>query len=308
MDPQLPVPVPVPVPRRVPVTLADLPPTLADRLRFDVAAPRAVRQPAIPPEARRQFRAIWDSLVAELAWQYQHTGYAEARTPRDFERRLRRITPVIDQAERAVIYAGTHFPMPGGNPWAHIAYAGTASGGLTAVDQVLTYGSAGAAFAVAAATAVISELFDVYVAASARSRQYLRAGRDPDAEMVAVDLGEALAGAGVTIAGRATRRRAAAPALLALAERLVRRSVSRFAKALLLVAGIGWAAASSARVVQKVTTPPLAPVDPDEAARLLRDAAADWLFEQGDEPAGTTAGWVPPPLPAIEPGRPGRDG
>lgn len=274
---------PHPEPQRRPARLDDLTPELAERLRYERAAPLAARQPSLPPEVRGQLERIWNALVAELALSYDGVPWRQARRPSGFEERLRRLRPLLDHAERAMVFLGTHHPVPGGRPWAHTAVAAGASGGMTAVDQLLAVGSAGAGFAAFAATAVVAELLEVYVAASARARQYERVGRSPDAALVALDLAEVWGGA--SLAGRSSRRRALLPALTSLTERLVRRSVTRFTKGLVLVGGVAWAAVASGRTIHQVTARPLPPVDPEEAARLARQASEDWLLaDPGPDP------------------------
>ena len=48
------------------VDLGDLPGDVAERIRFENAAPRMARSKRLPPEARDALAAIWDDLIADV--------------------------------------------------------------------------------------------------------------------------------------------------------------------------------------------------------------------------------------------------
>ena len=122
-------------------------------------------------------------------------------------------------------------------------------------------------------SAVVGEVFETYVAASARTRQYRQAGRSPDPALVLVDLAEA-AGYGDS-AGRRATTRVAHDAASWLGQELVRRTASRFARSLIPVLGIGAGAGISAVGVHRVTRLPLRQVGEEEVLRLAEQVVAD---------------------------------
>ena len=46
--------------------LADLPPAVAERLRFDRAAPRRLRGDQLPAAVRAELAQLWDGVVADV--------------------------------------------------------------------------------------------------------------------------------------------------------------------------------------------------------------------------------------------------
>ena len=84
-----------------------------------------------------------------------------------------------------------------------MALAGLGGASAAAAEELALFGSFGTAAAVAILTAVVGEVFETYVAASARTREYQRAGRSPDPDVVLTDLAEA-AGYATSVGRRAT--------------------------------------------------------------------------------------------------------
>src|SRR4051812_1561735 len=46
--------------------LADLPPAVADKVAFEEAAPKRVRNDKVPAEAQEIFRDVWNDIVADV--------------------------------------------------------------------------------------------------------------------------------------------------------------------------------------------------------------------------------------------------
>jgi len=173
-----------------------------------------------------------------------------------------------------------HYPVPGDREWRHVAVAG--AGGATAAiaEEFAAVGSLGTATSVAITAAIVGEIFESYVAASVRSRQYLSAGRSPDPATVVTDLAEA-AGYGES-AGRRATQRVAHDAAAWLGEKLVTRTAMRFSRSLIPVVGVGAGAGISAYGVMRVTRLPLRPVSESEVRRLADDVVADHLSYEDD--------------------------
>jgi hypothetical protein len=138
---------------------------------------------------------------------------------------------------------------------------------------VAVYGSLGTAAAVAILSAVVGEVFETYVAASARTRQYLNAHRSPDPDVVLTDLAEA-AGYSASV-GRRASAKMARDAAGWLGEMLAKRTASRFARGLVPVVGVALGAGMSAWNVRTVTRHALRPPAPDELLRLADDIVND---------------------------------
>src|SRR5690606_9870743 len=96
----------------------------------------------------------------------------------------------VQQAERALIVTAVHRPLRTDKEWKHVAMGGVGGAASAAAEEVATYASFGTGATVAIASAVVGELFEAYVAASARTLQYERAGRSPAPDLVVADLAE----------------------------------------------------------------------------------------------------------------------
>ena len=261
-----------PLPARS-LTLADLPPAVAARLEFAEAAPRRFRNDRLPAPVQAQLRQLWDEIVADLYHEVAGMRRTKAFGRREVERALRRVAERLEQAERAIIVTAVHFPLRGDKPWKHMVKAGAGGGTAAAVEEVAAFGTAGTATTIAIASAVVGEIFETYVAASARTRQDLEVQRSPDPAAVGTDLAEA-AGYGEST-GRIATGRVARDAASWLGQELVRRTASRFARGLVPVFGVGAGAGVSANGVRKVTRLPLRKVSEDEVLRLADQVRGD---------------------------------
>ena len=112
---------------------------------------------------------------------------------------------------------------------------------------------------------MLLELYETYVAASARTQQYRAAERDPDHVRIAVDLADAWT-------HRRTEQIAARQfvdcALERLERRLAIRSWRRLLEAISVVVGVVWAAGSTTRALTKVLRLPMRPADEEELKRM----------------------------------------
>lgn len=282
--------------------LGDLPPDLANKLSFERAAPRRLRRAEVPEEAREVLRQVWDGIVADVWDEVQGTPRRQLLSKERIAAVLARVGTRLQEGERALIVTATYYPLPGQRSWTHAATAGVGAGGAAVAEGFAAVGTAGAGAAVAVTSAILGELFETYVAASARTRQYRRAGRSPDPALVATDLAEAL---GYTdSSGRRVDRQLTGKALAWLARSLTRRTTSRFARGLVPVAGAAASAGLASRDVVRATRLELRPPAEDELHRLaadLEDQAAEadaWLAEldRRVEPS--------PPPPPPPPDRP----
>ena len=277
-DPTDPLPVPrrdaggAPLPDRH-VELSSLPPAIANRLRFEKAAPRRFRSDKLPDVVREELEGLWDGIVADVYDEVAGLRKSKALSRDTVERALLRVADRLLQAERVVIVAGVHYPVSGTRPWKHAVVAGAGGGGAAAVQEVATFATFGTATTVAIVSAVVGEIFETYVAASARTRQYQEAQRIPDPASVVIDLAEA-AGYGNS-AGRRATVRAAQDAATWLGEQVVRRTATRFARGIVPVVGVGVGAGMSALGVRRVTKLPLRPVSELEVRRLAEEVMGD---------------------------------
>ncbi|MFN0089184.1 MAG: hypothetical protein ACKVWR_02785 [Acidimicrobiales bacterium] len=283
------------------LSLQDLPAGVARRLEFERAAPRAMRRGGLPPEARQALAAVWNGLVADI---YEEVSDVKRRTavfdPAVVARVLARIAGRVDDANRLMIVTAAHAPLPGDADWKHIGVAATASGLGAAADELVLYGSAGAAAAAVLATAVVGELFETYVAASGRVRKYRRAGRSPGPALIAQDLAEAL---GRTVERPVQAQRDSLERLLRwLAAKALHRIRRRLLKGLVPVAGVALAAGLSGRDVRRVLALPMRTPAEDELLRLAAIAAAEagtWPHDATD--LGPFLRSHPPALPPPAP-------
>jgi hypothetical protein len=260
--------------------LADLPQEVADQLAFEVAAPAGLRKgKRYPPEVRTLMSEIWDGIVADVyvelvneAAKGKKRGHFNRTTIR---RIMGRVSDRLHRSQAALIVAGVYYPAPGG-PGAQAVAAGAAGGALAGIEEVVAYTSAGPAAAAAVTAAMISELLDTYLAASARTRQYQKWGRSPSAELIATELARAR-GAEFTTnkASRASMR----ALLRRMGDDLVRRTGARFFRGLIPAVGIGINAVVSGRDVQRIAKLEPAPIDAEEAERL-RDHAPSPPYDE----------------------------
>jgi hypothetical protein len=253
--------------------LSDLPPAVAERLQFDRAAPRRLRSEKMPPAVQEELRELWDGIAADVYDEVAGLRRTKGLSSATVERALARVADRLLQAQRVVIFAAVHYPLKGERPGRHIAVAGVGGGSAAAAEAVAVYGSFGTAAAVAILSAVVGEVFETYVAASARTRQYLKAHRSPDPDVVLTDLAEA-AGYSASV-GRRASAKMARDAASWLGEMLAKRTASRFARGLVPVVGVALGAGMSAWNVRKVTGHPLRPPAPDELLRLADDIVND---------------------------------
>lgn len=270
-DPELPPPFPPP-PARPPapvsrhLELADLPPAVVERIRFDKAAPRRLRSDKLPPAVRDELRSLWDGIAADVYDEVAGLRRTRGLRQQTVERALQRVADRLLQAERVVVFAAVHYPLKGERSGRHIAVAGVGGGSAAAAEGLAVYGSLGTAAAVAILSAVVGEVFETYVAASARTRQYLGAHRSPDPDIVLTDLAEA-AGYSTSV-GRRASPKLARDAASWLGEQLAKRTASRFARGLVPFVGVVLGAGMSAWNVRTVTRHPLRAPAPDELLRL----------------------------------------
>jgi hypothetical protein len=283
-DPELPPPFPppaVPPPPPSPVVptgsrhleLSDLPPAIADKLRFDKAAPRRLRNDKMPPAVQQELRELWDGIAADVYDEVAGLRRTKGLRSSTVERALARVADRLLQAQRVVIFAAVHYPLKGDKSGRHIAVATVGGGSAAAAEAIAVYGSLGTAAAVAILSAVVGEVFETYVAASARTRQYLTAHRSPDPDVVLTDLAE-VAGYSTSV-GRRASPKIARDAASWLGEQLAKRTASRFARGLVPFVGIALGAGMSGWNVRSVTRVPLRPPAPDELLRLADDIVND---------------------------------
>jgi hypothetical protein len=247
------------------LTIADLPPAVGSKVAFDEAAPRRVRSEGVPPEAQQIFHDLWDDIVGDVYDEMAGRSRRQLFDKEVINRVLQRIALRMQRAERALIVAAVHAPLPGDRDWKHIGVAGAGAGTGAVAEEVAAYFSAGTGATVAVSSAVLAELFESYVAASARTRQYRRAGRSADPELVSTDLAESIGFRGA--AGRRTDTDITRAALAWLAHELVGRTGARFARGLVPVMGVALSAGTAGRNIRRVVKLPLRPPSRDEVWR-----------------------------------------
>jgi hypothetical protein len=293
--------------------LADLPPAVADRVRFDVAAPRRLRGDHLPAEAREVFAQLWDGIVADIYDEVAGVRRTKLFSRTMVDRILARVAVRFRQAERALVVTAVYWPLGTTSDRGHVVAGGVGGATSAAAEEVAAYSSAGTGAAVAITSAIVGELFETYVAASGRTRQYQRAGRSPAPDLVVADLAEAM-GLG-EVAGRRASAGLSRRALAWLDGQLVRRAGRRFSRGLLPVAGVAIGAGAGGVGVRKVLKVPLRPASEDEVIRMARDIvddpaqrdvayAADLARFAGYEalpPLPTPASLAAPPPPPVPP-------
>jgi hypothetical protein len=240
-------------------------PAVPPQLAFDKAAPKILRNnDQLPVQAQEAMRQIWDGIVVETSRHFSQYGYREARKPKNLKALLRRLERLLNDAQELMIVCGTYWPMPGSaTRLATIATGGSA--GVTGVEQAITYGSAGVAATSVVTSSLIIELFETYMAASARTQQYRAAQRDPDHYRIAVDLADAWAG---RRREQIFTRQFVDIALERLEVRLMARAWTRLMEAISAVVGIVWAGGSTVRAMSRVLRLPMRPADEEELARM----------------------------------------
>jgi hypothetical protein len=264
------------LPGSVPVRhleLSDLPPAVAERVRFDRAAPRRLRSDRLPAPVHDELEQLWNGLVADVYDEVAGLRRFRGLGAGTVERVLARVGDRILQAERVIIFAAVHYPMTSDRPGRHVALAGIGGASAAAAEELAVVGSLGTATAVAILTAVVGEVFETYVAASARTRAYQRAGRSPDPDVVLTDLAEA-AGYASSV-GRRASPPLARDAAAWMSEIVIKRTATRFSRSLVPVAGVAIGAGMSMFNVRKSAKAPLRPPTPDELVRLADEIVKD---------------------------------
>lgn len=253
--------------------LGDLPPAVAERLRFEAAAPRRLRSEKLPPEVRAELAGVWDGIVADVYDELAGLRRTKALNKKTVLRVLNRVWERLRQAERTLVVTAVYWPLPGDGEWKHVATAGVGGGAAAAAEELAAYGSFGAGASVAVTSAIVGELFETYVAASARTHQYRRAGRSPAPDVVVADLAEAV---GLRDAmGRRAGVELTREAVSWLDGQVVRRTASRFTRGLVPVVGVAVGAGLSGRGVRQVLKLPLRPPSEHELLRMAGDLMAD---------------------------------
>lgn len=256
----------------------DLPANVAARVRFESAAPKRWRDPDhLPPAVQAELAQLWNGIAADVYDEVAGLKRTRAIDREVITRVLSRVADRVLDAEKVLVVAAVHHPLPGERPWRHIAAAGASGAAAAASEELAVFTSGGTAVTLAILAAIVGEVAETYVAASARTRQYLQAGRSPDPVVVLLDVAEA-AGYGQSF-GRRANVHLAHQAAEYLGERVAVRTTSRFARGLVPVAGIGLAAGLSGQGVRRVVRQPLRPPSADELRRLTADA----LVETEDE-------------------------
>jgi len=253
--------------------LSDLPPAVAERLAFERAAPRRLRGDRLPEPLRDELAHLWDGIVADVYDEVTGLRRREALGTKTVERALRRVGDRVLDAERVVIFTAVHHPMTRGQAGRHVALAGVGGASAAAAEEIAIVSSVGTAAAVAILTAVVGEVFETYVAASARTRAYQRVGRSPDPNVVLTDLAESAGYA--TSVGRRASSTLAHDAAAWLSDLVIHRTATRFTRALVPVAGVALGAGLSMFNVRRVTRLPLRPPAEDELLRLAEDIMSD---------------------------------
>jgi len=159
--PPSPVPGGGPSPARH-VGLGDLPPAVADRLRFESAAPRRLRSDKIPPEVRAELADVWDGIVADVYDELAGVRRTRALSKKSVLRVLNRVWERLRQAERTLVVTAVYWPLPGDGDWKHLATAGVGGGAAAAAEELAAYGSFGAGASVAVTSAIVGELFEIH--------------------------------------------------------------------------------------------------------------------------------------------------
>jgi hypothetical protein len=286
-----------PPPARISHDVAKLAwPKVAPQFAWDRAAPRVLRNnDRLPAEAQEAFKHIWDGIVVEVGQYFDTHSYREARKPKNLKALLARMRGLLNQAQELAIVCGTYWPLPTSpTTQAVVATGGTAA--VTGAEQLVGIGSVGMAATGVVASALIIEIYETYVAASARTKQYRAAQRDPDHVRIAVDLADAWSHRRTE---EIAMRQFVDAALERLEMRLAIRSWRRVLEAVSLVVGVVWAAGSTSLAMRKVLKLPMRPADEEELKRMAEklrpegqpayderiQALAEILAKDDDDPA-----------------------
>lgn len=254
-------------------SLDDLPPAVAGQVAFDKAAPRRLRSEKLPEEARVLFRDVWNGIVADIYDEVAGLRRTRLVNREVIERILGRVASRVQQAERALIVTSVYRPLRSDREWKHIAMGSVGGAASAAAEEVATFTSFGAGATVAVASAIVGELFETYVAGSARTAQYERVGRSPAPDVVVADLAQS---SGLTAAfGRRASIDLSREAIRFLDEQLLRRTSKRFARGLLPIVGVAAGAGISGAGVRRVLKLPLRPPSEDELLRLAREVVEE---------------------------------
>lgn len=219
------------------------------------------------------FEALWDGVVADVYEELAGLPRRKLFDKRVVEGAMRRVATRFAHAHRALVVTAVYWPVRLKGERRHVAAGGAGGAASAAAEELAAFGSVGAGAAVAIASAVVGELFEVYVAASGRVEQYERAGRSPAPDLVVADLAESLGFSGA--AGRRAGGTLTLQALHWLDGYLTRRATRRFSRALLPVAGVFIGAGAGGSGVRRVLRAPLRPASEDEVLRLAREIVDD---------------------------------
>jgi hypothetical protein len=246
---------------------------VADKVRFDNAAPRRLRSDKVPAEARQVLAELWDDIVADVYDEVAGISRRKLFSKPVVARIMRRVAARVQQGERALIVTGVYWPMPGDADWKHVATGGAGGAASAAAEELAAFGSAGTGATVAVTAAIVGELFETYVATSGRTQQYRRVGRSPAPDLIVADLAETL---GLErAAGRRAGRELTREALSWLDHRVVERASRRFARGLVPVVGVASGAGMAGSGVRKLLKLPLRPASEEEVVRLAHEIVND---------------------------------
>jgi len=254
------------------LALSDLPLAVAERLSFDKAAPKRFRGDHLPAEVRDELRNLWDAVAADVFDEVAGLTRRKAFSKDAVLRVLGRIAGRFSEAERVLIVTGVYYPLPVKSHRGHTVAAGV-GGAATAFTEELSGLSATLGATVAILSAVVGQVFETYVAASARTHQYQGAQRSPDPMLILLDLAEANG------YGEASDLRTSKELVIAAANylsgSLIKRAGTKFVRGMIPAAGIGTNAVMSGLAVRRVMKVPLRPHNEDELNRLAQDLLDD---------------------------------
>lgn len=268
---------------------------MAERLRFESAAPKRFRDERLPPAIRVELEDLWDGVVADVYDEVAGLRRTKALRREQVARALTRIADRVLQAQRVVIFTAVHYPIERADERGHVVFGAVGGGASAAVEEVAAFATAGTAATIAIVSAVVGEVFETYVAASVRTGQYREHHWPADPATVVLDLAEA---AGYTEAvGRRATASMAHKAVDWLGAVMVRRTASRFIRGLIPVVGVAVGAGFSGWNINRVRRLPLRP--PSEEA--LKSVVLDYLNdpERYEEEQRRFVELEPP---ALEPG------
>ena len=92
--------------------LADLPPAVTDKVAFEEAAPRRVRNDKVPAEAQEIFRDVWNDIVADVYDEMAGRGRKQLFDKDVINRVLQRVAIRMQRAERSLICLLYTSPSP----------------------------------------------------------------------------------------------------------------------------------------------------------------------------------------------------